>query len=267
MTYASAFLSTDESKDLLRAVRLARIDGELYTNQREKFQEVSAMVEQLTIVSQKITKRKTATFLDCACGKSYTAFALNYVLTRRLYRSAYFIGVDQNPKLICRCVEAQRLLGYENMEFHAASIRDLVLDKKPDVTYCLHACDTATDEAIAKGIASGSRFIVAVPCCQRELSHEMRHHPLAPMTQFPLIKERLSSLVTDTMRALVLSAAGYKVEAFEFTSSRVTPKNLMLRAEKIWLENKTALRQYWRLRDLFNIEPKIEEYLAWLHPC
>jgi len=266
VAHTSAFLFTNESKDFLRTVGLARPDGELYTNQRKKFREVAAMVEQLAIVSMKITKRRTVAFLDCACGKSYVAFALNYILTRKLNRSVQIIGVDKNPQLIHRCIEAQRSLGYENMEFHAASIVDFVLDKKPDVTYCLHACDTATDEAIAKGIVSGSRFIVAVPCCQREVSRKMRRHPLTPLTQFPLIKERLSSLVTDSIRALVLSAAGYKVEVFEFTSSKVTPKNLMLRAEKTRLGDKNALKQYWRLRKLFSIEPKMEEYLVWLRP-
>jgi len=260
------FLSAEESKDFLRIIGLARDNGELYTNQKEKFQEVSAMATHLALVTRKITKRRSVTFLDCACGKGYLAFMLNHILTKKLERSSFFIGVDKNPRLIQKCVEAQQSLGFENMEFHAVGIMEFILDRKPDITYCLHACDTATDETIARGILSSSRFIIAVPCCQREIGRKMRGHPLTPITKFPIIKEKISSLITDAIRALVLEAAGYKVEIFDFVSSKVTPKNLMLRAEKIWPENMDTLKQYWKLRDLFNVELKMEEYLTWLRP-
>jgi len=264
VTNTSHCLSANELSSFLKIIGLARHDGELYSNQRDKFQEVLAMAEHLTRMSLKITKKRSVTFLDCACGKGYTAFALNHILTENLRRSAFFVGVDRNPRLIEKCREAQRLLGYSNMEFEAADIMHLSLNRKPDVVYCLHACDTATDEAIAKGIMFGSRFIVAVPCCQREMGTKMCNHPLTSMTQFPALKERLTSLVTDAMRTLILKAAGYKVSVFEFVSSEVTPKNLMLRAEKLWTCNTDALVEYRQLRALFNVEPKIEEHLPWL---
>jgi len=266
VTHALMILSADELKEISRIIGLARNDGEPYTSQREKLQEVLAMTEHLAIIAKKIRKTKTVMFLDCACGKAYLSFILNFALTRKLGRSARFLGVDKNPNLIMKCVQAQQMLGFENMEFHAASIMEIALVTRPDVTYCLHACDTATDETIAKGIALESRFIIAVPCCQREISRKMRFHPLTPMTQFSKIKEELSNLITDSIRALVLGAAGYKVEIFEFVSSRVTPKNLMIRAEKIWPRKIEALKQYWQLRNLFNVEPRIEEYLTWLRP-
>jgi hypothetical protein len=259
-------LSADELKGLLRVIGLAREDGELYANQREKFLEILEMAKHLAIASQRITKRRSVVLLDCACGKGYLTFTLNCMLTHKLGRPAFFIGVDRNPQLIRKCKKTQHLLGFENMEFYAADIVKSVLDKKADITYCLHACDIATDETITKGIVSSSRFIVVVPCCQREISYGMRAHPLTIMTQFPTVKERLSCLVTDTMRAFILGDAGYKVEMFEFVSSKVTPKNLMLRAERIWPEKADMMEQYWRLRAMFNVEPKIEEYLTWLRP-
>jgi hypothetical protein len=158
------------------------------------------------------------------------------------------------------------MLGFENMEFHAAGIMEFALERQPDIAYCLHACDVATDETIARGVTSGARFIVVVPCCQREIRRKMRAHPLTNMTQFPIIKERLSSLITDTIRALILGAAGYKVEIFEFVPAKVTPKNLMLRAEKIRPERADMLEHYRQLRAMFNLEPKMEEYLTWLSP-
>jgi SAM-dependent methyltransferase len=257
-------LSVDELKGFLRVVGLARGDGELYVNQRPKFLEVLEMANHLAIVSKRMTKRKSVTLLDCGCGKGYLTFLLNHILTRKLGRSAFFIGVDRNPRLIRKCREAQHVLGFENMEFHAADIMEFALKKQPDIAYCLHACDVATDETIAKGVISDSRFIVVVPCCQREIGRKMRAHPLTNITQFPIIKERLSSLITDTMRALVLGAAGYKVEIFEFIPAKVTPKNLMLRAEKIWPERADMLEHYRQLRAMFNLEPKMEEYLTWL---
>jgi len=266
VSQASVSFSVDELKDFLRVIGLARGDGELYVNQRSKFLEVLEMAKHLAIASQKITKRRSVTLLDCACGKGYLTFALNYILTHKLGRSAFFVGVDRNPQLIRKCREAQHLLGFENMEFHAAGIMGFVLEKQPDIAYCLHACDVAKDETIAKGVTSGSRFILVVPCCQREIGRKMRAHPLINMTQFPIIKERLSSLITDTMRALVLGAAGYKVEIFEFVPAKVTPKNLLLRAERIWPERADMLERYWQLRAMFNVEPKMEEYLTWLCP-
>lgn len=266
MTHTSTSVSVDELKNLFRAIGLARVDGELYWNQRHKFLEVRAMAEHLVKISGKISKKRSLTFLDCACGKGYLTFVLNHILTHKLGRAAFLVGADRDPHVIKRCIEAQRLLGYENTEFHSVDIIKFTPVKKPDITFCLHACDTATDETIAKGITLNSRFIVAVPCCQREISRKMKHHPLKPMTQFPIIQERLSCLITETLRTLVLKAAGYKVKIFEFVPHRVTPKNLMLRAEKIWPENVDALEQYWQLRDVFNIQPKIEEYLTWLHP-
>jgi SAM-dependent methyltransferase len=267
VTIASAILPTSELKDLLRIIRLARADGELYVNQIEKFQEVIAMTEQITIIMKKITKRKTVTLLDCACGKGNLTFLLNHILTNKLERTAFFIGIDKNPQLIKRCIQAQQSLGFKNMEFHAENIIEFAPDERIDITYCLHACDNATDETIAKGILTNSRFIIAVPCCQREISQKIKNHSLKAMTQFPRIKEQLCNLITDSMRALVLTAAGYKVDIFEFIPSRITPKNLMLRAEKTWPEKTDALRQYWQLRKLFNVEPKIEEYLPWLQPA
>jgi len=263
----SAISATDEIGNLLRAIRLARPDGQLYANQKDKFQEAMKMVEQIAITVRKISRKKELTLLDCACGKGYITFMADYVLKSKLNRTAHFIGVDRNPGLIRKCIEAQRVLGYQNMEFYASDIIEFDPDKRPDITCCLHACDTATDEAIAKGVTLDSRFIIVVPCCQREIHRQMQRHPLTPVTQFPLFKERLSSIFTDAVRALVLRAAGYKVEVFEFIASSVTPKNTMLRAEKIWTEDKEALRQYWQLRKTFNIEPKIEEYLTWLQPA
>jgi len=250
---------------MLRTIGLARPDGEIYANQLGKLQETLALSEHLAIMLKKISRRRSATLLDCACGKGYVAFMLNYLTILREARSTHFIGVDKNPQLIQKCKETQRMLSLDNMSFHTSNIIEFAPNIKPDIVYCLHACDTATDEAIAKGILLNSRFIAAVPCCQREVSRKIKAHPLTPISQFPTLKERLGSLVTDTLRTLVLAAAGYKVEVFEFISSKVTPKNLMLRAEKISGENPDALKQYRQLRNMFNVGPRIEEYLPWLH--
>jgi len=264
VTYASGSFSENKSRHLLRTIGLARPDGEIYANQLGKLQEALALSEQLAILLRKISRRRLATLLDCACGKGYVAFMLNYLTILREARSTCFIGVDRNPQLIQKCKKTQQRLCLDNMSFHTSSIIEFVPKTKPDIVYCLHACDTATDEAIAKGILLNSRFIAAVPCCQQEVSRRIKAHPLTLISQFPTLKERLGSFVTDALRTLVLAAAGYKVDVFEFVSSKVTPKNLMLRAEKIWRENLDALRQYWQLRNMFNVEPRIEEYLPWL---
>jgi SAM-dependent methyltransferase len=96
VSQASLSLSVEELRDFFRVIGLARGDGELYVNQRSKSLEVLEMAKHLAIVSQKITKRRSVTFLDCGCGKGYLTFLLNYILTHKLGRSAFFIGVDRN---------------------------------------------------------------------------------------------------------------------------------------------------------------------------
>ena len=120
-----------------------------------------------------------------------------------------------------------------------------------DIVCSLHACDIASDEAIARGIQLKAPFLLVVPCCQHEVINQLKDHPLKALTRHGVYKARLADLLTDAMRTLILEAAGYKVRVTEYVSPIHTPKNIMIQAEKIQSRNKMAMEQYLELRNTF----------------
>ena len=133
----------------------------------------------------------------------------------------------------------------------------------PDLVLSLHACDTATDEAIAKGILSNSRAIVAAPCCQHELHHKIQSPHFSAVLHHGILRERLADILTDTFRALVLRIMGYRTQVVEFVSPDATPKNLLIRAEKKQRPgDPDAMREYLELKKFWSVEPAIEGMLG-----
>jgi hypothetical protein len=200
--------------------------------------------------------------LECSCGKSYLGFALVLLLRELEGKSATLLGVDSNPVLIERCHTLAEALGLENAEFVCSRIAQLRTDRRFDLVVALHACDTATDEALAKGIELGAPLILAVPCCQNQIRGQIKSgHALTAMTDFGPVRYRLANLLTDALRAQFLRSAGYHVEMDEIGSPRLTPKNLCICARKVKRQGKTGRdREYRMLRDFFQVRPKIESY-------
>jgi len=141
-----------------------------------------------------------------------------------------------------------------------------VLKDKPDIVYSLHACDIATDMAIAAAIKSGALNILTVSCCQHTVKKMLRSHPLTQVTRHGAYKERLADMLSDSMRSLLLESRGYKVKMFEFTANSVTPKNIMLKAVKVSTltdkKKRTCIENYFKLKQMFNTEPKLNYYLT-----
>ena len=155
------------------------------------------------------------------------------------------------------------------MRFYESNIISFEPEQPVNIVCALHACDTATDEAIAKGIRLSSRFILAAPCCQRQVvkqvSRVSRKVPqIKSLVEAKVTKEYIGVALTETLRKLALESFGYKVDLFEFVSSKYTPKNIMLRAEKIREWNRKSLAAYQALRNYFAVKPKIQEYLKQL---
>jgi hypothetical protein len=147
------------------------------------------------------------------------------------------------------------------MEFHAMDINDYVPDKKINVVISLHACDTATDMALALGVRVNSDIIIAVPCCHRELLNQYSYEPLKGILKHGVFKARMADILTDGMRALLLEARGYEVSVVEYISPLETPKNLMIRAIKTKEENETAMEEYFNLMKDLNVYPALYAYL------
>ena len=259
----SAPVEPEEIEELLRTIRLTKVDGDFYRERAKKYAEVVHFITHILVVMRDVKRKKQAVLLDCGSGRSYLSFVANMVLTQKAGRDVYFVGVDSDERLIRSCRAVQDALGYDNMEFHTSDILSFQPERTPDIVYSLHACDTATDEVIAKGIQLRARFILTVPCCQHELHRRLRGgHSLRDLTKFSVFKDKVCVLLTDGSRALALEAAGYRVKVIEFVAPTATPKNVMLRAERMtWSKNTQALEGYRRIKDAFRFTPALERML------
>ena len=166
--------------------------------------------------------------VDMGCGKGYLTFAIATLPGAK----ADVLGVEIRPELVAPCNDLARTQGLAQLRFAAGSIADTPLEGA-DVVIALHACDTATDDALARGLAAGASLLVVAPCCQKELRPQLTAPPvLADALRHGIFQERQAEFVTDALRAQLLEWAGYRTKVFEFISTEHTPKNLMLAAIK-----------------------------------
>ena len=142
------------------------------------------------------------------------------------------IGLDLKEDVIRRCSRLAEEYGYDNLQFLQGDIAGYEGLEKADMVVTLHACDTATDFALAKAVQWDAKVILSVPCCQHELNGKIRNDLLAPVLKYGILKERMSALITDGIRANLLESAGYSVQILEFIDMEHTPKNLLIRAVK-----------------------------------
>ena len=247
-------------KELLKALSL---DVEKSEDGRDfkKFNEVVGFCEQILRVVEAWPQNKEMILLDCSCGKSYLSFALNYILSKRFSRETFFYGVDVNPVLIERCNRIKDSLGIENMQFVHAKIIEVLPEKSIDIVIALHACDTATDETIAKGIKLGAKYIMVVPCCENQIRGRLKNgHPLVELTAFGLLRYRFADILTEALRSQFLMGAGYSVKLVEIASPKCTPKNLMIVARRKKRDKKFSMDGYNRLDEMFHTEFVLKDY-------
>ena len=267
----SCDVSSGEALDLFKEMGLLNPGGAFYRERAKKFFEMTHFALHVIKALNKISRKTKATLLEGGCGRSYLSFFINFLLAKTGARDAYFIGVDQNQGLIDACNRVKEKFGFKNMDFHSTRIIDFQPPKevgKIHLVFSLHACDTATDETIAKGIQLGSRYILVVPCCQREIVQQLKrfsssevNNPFKALIGKSLLREQMGITLTEGLRTLVLEAAGYQVDLFAFISPKYTPKNTIIRAQKTGFRNPHSLQSYNELKKFFNLNPKIEEYL------
>ena len=158
-----------EADELLQIIGLRTVRGEVRAEKRRKYEQVFRLIDQvIDLLGSPLPKRKL-TLLDCGCGKSYVSFALNAYLTRERDRKCVVYGVDSDPERIRQAEALRERAGFDNMALRAEPVRAFRTPEPIDLLLSLHACDTATDEAIAKGLELGARAMLIVPCCHREL--------------------------------------------------------------------------------------------------
>lgn len=195
-------------------------------------------------------------FADMGCGKGYLTFGLWHLFHRVWKQPVNVIGVETRTELVAATNKLARQIRADGLEFRAGTIESAKLPRV-DALIALHACDTATDDAIKRGIELGAKLIVVAPCCHQELRPQLgRPAPLAPVLMHGIMAERLAEWVTDGLRALHLEWAGYRTKVMEFVTGEHTPKNLMIAAvrERESFSDESVLRRIRELKAFFGIE-------------
>ncbi|MEU7947045.1 SAM-dependent methyltransferase [Micromonospora taraxaci] len=205
--------------------------------------------------------------VDLGCGNAYLTFAAYRYLTGRGL-DVHLIGVDVREDQRQRNTElAQRLGWADQVSFVAGTIADAVVDPAPDLVLALHACDTATDEALARAVRWEARWVLAAPCCHHDLAKQLRAHP-APspyelLTRQGILRERFADVLTDALRAGLLRVHGYRAEVVEFVDSQHTPRNLLIRARRTGGGPTEPQRaEYRELVDQWQVTPRLETLLS-----
>lgn len=255
------YIKTGKADSLLKEIGIMSKDGKIKNDKIRKYNQIDHYVELLEGILDELPKNTAINILDCGCGKSYLSFVLNYYLTEVKRRKCHFIGLDYSEGVIQSSKDMATNLGYRNMEFHAIDIKNYTPDKKIHVVISLHACDTATDMALALGIRVESDVIIAVPCCHREMLSEYSYEPFKSILKHGIFKTRMADILTDGMRSLMLEAKGYEVSVVEYISPLETPKNLMIRAIKRREENFKAMDEYMDLISKLNVYPALYSFL------
>lgn len=218
----------------LHALGVTNAAGTVREGMADKHRQIHKYTEVLghLLASAPLPPDRPVEVTDMGCGKGYLTFAAHDYLDRVLQRSSRVCGVEARPELVELCNRIAHETGRPKLSFVGGTIQDAELPH-PDVLIALHACDTATDDALARGVKAGAALIVAAPCCQKELRPHLRPAPvLAPALRHGIWQERHAEFVTDALRALLLEWAGYDVKVFEFISTEHTAKNLMIAATR-----------------------------------
>lgn len=206
--------------------------GKIISSKYDKFKQINRFLEFIEDILPKLSKDREVTILDFGCGKSYLTFAMYYYLKELKDYDVNIIGLDLKTDVIKKCNGLAEKYGYEKLHFYQGDIADYEGVSAVDMVVTLHACDTATDYALAKAVEWGAKVILSVPCCQHEINKQIKNDFLDPILRYGILKERMSALITDGIRANLLESKGYDTQLLEFIDMEHTPKNLLIRAVK-----------------------------------
>lgn len=236
--------------------------GKIVKQKYDKFKQINRFVEFVEDCLPHLPKNKQIKIIDFGSGKSYLTFALYYYLHDVKKLDIEIIGLDLKKEVIEHCNEIARDLQYDNLKFLVGDIGDYNEETAVDMVVTLHACDVATDMALARAIKWGAKVILSVPCCQHELNRQLQNDPLEIMLQHGLIKERFAALATDSIRAEILSLVGYDTQLLEFISMDNTPKNILIRAYKTNKQpNDAQWQRYNDFVQFLNAKPFLQNEL------
>lgn len=205
-------------------------NGNIVNAHYDKFRQINRFLEYIEDILPSLPTGRELRILDFGCGKSYLTFAIYYYLKVLKGYPVRITGLDLKEDVIRHCNELAVKYGYDKLEFLCGDIAYYDGCSQVDMVVTLHACDTATDYALAKAVGWGAKVILSVPCCQHELNKQMKNDLLSPVLHYGILKERMAALMTDGLRAQILEANGYRTQILEFIDMAHTPKNLLIRA-------------------------------------
>lgn len=227
---SKARLIAPEGKEYLQALGVTDATGHVFKSSQDKFRQINKYVEILSGLIKHIPQDKVKKIVDMGAGKGYLTFALYDYLASAGFNTNV-IGVEYRPDLVELCNKIAADTGYDHLKFAEGTVMNFDCTDA-NIIIALHACDTATDDAIYKGIKAGSDLIVVAPCCHKQIRREIEQHPVQNELDFLLkygtFVERQAEMVTDGLRALILEYYGYTTKVFEFISDAHTPKNVMI---------------------------------------
>ena len=223
-------LEEGKTVPFLRDLGVMTKTGEIVRTKFDKFRQINRFLEFIEDILPQLPKDREVTILDFGCGKSYLTFAMYYYLHELNGYDIRIIGLDLKTDVIEACNQLAKKYGYKKLKFLEGNIADYTGSDEVDMVVTLHACDTATNFALAKAVGWKAKVILSVPCCQHELNGQMANEVLAPLFSYGLIKERMAALVTDSLRAEYLKREGDDTQILEFIDMEHTPKNILIRA-------------------------------------
>ena len=248
----------------LEKLGISDSSGRIFDRRRAKFTQINRFLDIIDGVYSILPREGRLSVCDLCCGKSYLTFAAYYFLTKIKGREVDMYAIDLKSDVIDECREAAAAVGFDGMHFECGNISDFILERT-DMIISLHACDTATDIVLANAVRMNAQIILSTPCCHHEMAGQIDCPELAFITEHSMLRQKLCDAATDSLRALMLEACGYRVTAIELTDPENTPKNILLRAvrHKIDEQKRTALlSEYRRACTFLGVKPCLAKLLG-----
>ena len=246
-------------------------DGTVVAQKYDKFRQINRFLEYIDDVLEDVlvqpdgSQKTEISIIDFGCGKSYLTFAVYYYLTELKKIGVRIIGLDLKTDVIEHCNALAEKLGYSSLKFQTGDIAQFEKNTGFDMMITLHACDTATDYALARAVNWNIPVILSVPCCQHELNKNIEKLSVSPefaaLLKYGIIRERFASLATDAMRAELLESSGYSVQLLEFIDMTHTPKNILIRAVKKHAKSDKQTEAFVSLKKALGVSPVLEKLL------
>ena len=239
-------------------------NGNIVNAHYDKFRQINRFLEYIEDILPSLPTGRELRILDFGCGKSYLTFAIYYYLKVLKGYPVRITGLDLKEDVIRHCNELAVKYGYDKLEFLCGDIAYYDGCSQVDMVVTLHACDTATDYALAKAVGWGAKVILSVPCCQHELNKQMKSDNLSILTRYGIVKERTAALMTDAIRGNLLTESGYRTQLLEFVDLSHTPKNLLIRAVRSMIPasaKKQARAEVDAIEKEFGLQPTLDTLL------